>query len=567
MKKIILIFAVVFSFFILPDDVFAVDFSITDTKIDAYLQENGDVQVTEQHIYHFESEFNGITRSLISKERTNFTDFQAFENGKPLDVEREENVYKIYRSGSNEEIQIEITYNIINGVDVYTDMAQFYWPFFDSNNKSTYQNMDIFIHPPQETEDVLALGYDEAYATSRTGSDGVVHFAMGEVESGTKGDILVAYDASLFPAANHRSDKKIRDNILAEQTALAEERQAFEDRQGLLNRISPFIVGGLSIYLLILLLISWRKKNSRILEVERTSLSSQNHLNQEMSLPASILYMKNISVGSEIIPAALLDLVRKGYAKRDGEDTFVIVDKNTEFSHEKILIEWLFYTIGKNGVFTTSDLSVYTKDEANHSAYSSNFAEWTQAVKEEIKQNHLVEKVKGIRWTTGIVSLLTIPLIIMLGVHSLFMWMFFTIVPGMALLLFAIIYQPRTVQGHRIRKQWIELSTNYENISEKEWNDWMSDEQMRAFIYAIGTGNKSMQKKYERLIKNLSSSSSSEYGLQANDVIMYALIASTLANDFNKADSTISAASSSSGGGVSGGGTGVGGGGGGSGAF
>ncbi len=106
------------------------DFSITNTEINAYLQENGDVQVQEQHTYRFEGDFNGITRSIIPKEQTKIEGFQAFENGKPLEVELEENVYKVYRSGSDQKILIDLTYTITNGVEVYTDLAQFYWPFF-----------------------------------------------------------------------------------------------------------------------------------------------------------------------------------------------------------------------------------------------------------------------------------------------------------------------------------------------------------------------------------------------------------------------------------------------------
>ncbi len=566
MKKNLVLIAFVFSIFLLPQHVFAVDFSITNTEINAYLQENGDVQVTEQHAYQFDSDFNGITRTLIPKEQTQIKEFQAFEKNKPLDVEQEENLYKIYRSGSEQEIQIDLSYTITDGVEVYTDLAQFYWPFFDSSNESTYQNMDIFIHPPQTTGEVLTLGYDEAYGTSSIASDGIVHFAMGEVESGTNGDIRVAYDASLFPTANLKEDNTIREDILANKAKLEEEQAAYENRRDLLSSISPYIISGLFIYVIVLVIAVWRKKNRRLIEVERNSMQSLYLPNQEMSLPATMFYMRNMSASSELISAALLDLVRKGYVKRDGESKFVIVDPNTDFQHESILIEWLFNKIGENGVFSLSDLDAYTKNKDNHSTYNSDFAKWVQAVKEEVKQNHLFEKKKRVRWTAGIVSLLMIPFIIILGVHSLFTWMALSIFLSLTLLLFAIIYQPKTIQGVRISQQWKELSSNYKNIGERDWNDWMSDEQMQAYIYAIGTGNKSMQKKYEHLSKNLSSTTTTDSSLQTNDLVMFVLIASAVTNQFDKTDSTVSATTSSSGS-VPGGGTGVGGGGGGSGAF
>ncbi len=89
-------------------------------------------------------DFNGITRTLIPKENTQIIDFQASENNTSLDIEQEENLYKAYRSGSDEEVKVDLSYTIKNGVEVYTDLAQFYWPFFDTSNESTYQNMDIY---------------------------------------------------------------------------------------------------------------------------------------------------------------------------------------------------------------------------------------------------------------------------------------------------------------------------------------------------------------------------------------------------------------------------------------
>ena len=47
-----------------PNQAFAVDYTITEVKIDAYLQENGDVHVQETFTYKFEGNFNGITRDM-----------------------------------------------------------------------------------------------------------------------------------------------------------------------------------------------------------------------------------------------------------------------------------------------------------------------------------------------------------------------------------------------------------------------------------------------------------------------------------------------------------------------
>ena len=220
MKRWTILLTLIFSVLFIPTQVLAVDFTIKNTQIDAFLQENGDVEVSERHTYEFDGDFNGITRTLIPKENTLIQNIEAFEDNKPLEVEKEGNLFKIHRGGSDETITIDLSYTIDNGVEVYADLGQFYWPFFDSSNESTYENMDIYIHPPRPTDEVLAIGYDEAEGAVQTKTNGIVHFAMGEVESGENGDIRVAYDAPLFPSAAMTEDKKIRDDILAENGKL-----------------------------------------------------------------------------------------------------------------------------------------------------------------------------------------------------------------------------------------------------------------------------------------------------------------------------------------------------------
>jgi uncharacterized membrane protein len=179
----------------------AVDFSIPHVEMEAFLREDGHVSVKETYTYLFDGSFNGITRELIPKEGTKISGLQASEDGKPLSIEEEDGLYKLYRQGADEDLTVELTYTIENGVSVYSDAAEFYWPFFDDRNESTYENLVVKIHPPKETDDVIAFGYDEAFKKEQILNDGSVLFNFGKVPAGENGDIRVAYDAALFPAA------------------------------------------------------------------------------------------------------------------------------------------------------------------------------------------------------------------------------------------------------------------------------------------------------------------------------------------------------------------------------
>src|SRR5690625_98665 len=116
MKKFTpILFLSIFVLLLFPLQVFAVEFSIERTEIDAYLQENGNVQVIETHTYEFDGEFNGITRMLIAKSGTSIRDFMANERGNSLHVELDGQTYKIYRGGEDETVTIELSYMIENG--------------------------------------------------------------------------------------------------------------------------------------------------------------------------------------------------------------------------------------------------------------------------------------------------------------------------------------------------------------------------------------------------------------------------------------------------------------------
>ncbi len=562
MKKISILLTILAILFIFPIEALAVEYSIEKTRIDAYLQENGEVHVTETHTYAFEGEFNGITRSLIPKKETAIVDVSAKEGDQALDVEQQVNEYRVYRSGSDETITVDLSYTIENGIEKYTDVARFDWPFFDQSNESDYNQMDVYVHPPKPTEGVIAYGEDEAVGSESVEEEGVVHFNMGHVDSGENGDIRTAFDASLFPNAALTEDKAIRGEILAKKEELDEKQAAYEARKDFFTTISPFIIGAFFIYLLILIIYTVRKRNAVQQEVERRFGNAYFVPKEEMSLPATIAYMNARLVNEKTLTAALLDLVRKGYVKHDDEEHFIVMERHTDHKHESLLLSWLFDKIGRNGEFTLKDLKAYTKDKKNHKAYRDDFHKWKQAVLEEIKGNKL-KSIKGkLRIVVGISSLLLLPLIVIFGIYGLFLSLAIMIVFFGTFLSFACLYSPRTVKGERIYKQWKSFQAKYPSLQEQEWEELQDDEQKRAFIYSLGTNNKHVNKASDKMMKATPQFNS---GTQT-DFVMFMVIAAAINHDFKEAHTTAAAAYSSSGG-TPGGGAGVGGGGGGSGAF
>lgn len=552
--------------FLLPQVGYAVDFSITDVRIDALLQENGQVEVTETHTYEFDSEFNGITREIVPKDGTKILDLQAYENGKALKIEKDNDLYKIHRKGENESITIDIQYVIDNGVHVYQDVAEFYWPFFDKRNESTYEKMNITIYPPKETRDVIAFGYNEAFQREKVLADGAVLFQLGEVPDGKNGDIRVAYDAALFPAAPLTADVVMKDKIINAEQTLLDAAAARAEKRETLAKIAIVVVPlfALFFFIFVFRIILSRKMKKR--ELEQALRKSTLIPEENISLPGTILFTAGMSLHpAEAMSASLLDLVRKGFIQKGTEGEFQLVDGiQPQHKHEKLLLQFLFTEVGTGKEFSFDDLKAYTTKTKNHEKFQTNMMKWQQALREELKEKKLFNKNGKVRISLLIAGLLLIPFNILFASYELFGWFASALILTLAYFVLAATYITKSEEGLKISQEWGLMGKRLQHLPLENWKQLSEQDQMRAYIYGLGTNNKSIVEKNKEFIQlfNRPLSMSDMNAVNLNSLILMGpLISSNFHSAHDTTQSSTSSSSSSSTGG------GVGGGGGGSGAF
>jgi uncharacterized membrane protein len=561
MKKWLTSFFLLALLLVFPSQGLAVEFSISNVEIDAYLQVDGRVEVEERHTYDFEGEFNGITREVIPKEGANITGFSASEDGKSLRVEEDDGLYKIHRKGADESISVTLHYFIENGIEVYKDVAQFYWPFFDSRNESTYENLLITIHPPDAAEDVIAFGYEESFQTEKIQEDGSVRFQLGEVPSETNGDIRVAYNRELFPAAAQTSDKMMKAEIIKVENELIEQAEADEAIKNKLSTIAAIGIPTFSLILLFLMIGNWLKARTKRADFLRDGGAKFLTLpKQIMSLPATIYFTNHKYLSPQAMAAAFLDLIRQGYVSKTSDSHYQRTGQKSPLNHENVLMEWLFQKIGKNNQFEFDDLTTFTNFKKNHAKYQEFQTEWRQAIKEEFDTHLLYEKKTRYRLFLGLSSIILLPFGILFFIYELFVAFFVVLLLFLTVIIYAIAYRPMTLEGARISFEWKEFQKRFRELPQTEWEKWSEDDRMRAIIYGLGIGDKSETRKTDDLLEAFTP-------YQEDTSAYYTIIyASSLAHSsFQSANetTTISTSSSSS----SSGGGGTGGGGGGSGAF
>lgn len=548
---------VLFIFLLLvPVQAFAVDFDITEVQIEAQLNEDGTADVTEQFTYEFEDEFNGITRSLIPKEGTSIEEFTASDSRRELEVEVENGLYKIYRSGNDgDTIQVELNYRIVGAVEKFEDGAEFYWPFFDASNESEYGDMTITVIPPASATETEALGYGEAFDTSSVTEDGTAVFDLGYVPSEENADIRAIFEAGLFPGVTAQ-DGTVRDELADDREELENEAAAFARNQQIAKSIGIPAIVILGVLLIGLVLFAWLKASRR----KREARSGNYEFfvpEDSMSIPALLHFTNPTYVAANGMSAAILDLMRKGKIRQISEDHFALADRNTDHPHEAVLIGLLFDTIGDGQEFTLEQVEIYTKNESNHEDYNAATAEWNKEVRAEVLAHDFYEKHSGLRWAVGIMSAVFIGLAIVSGIYGLLPWMAVSIALAMLALGIAIGYSPITREGHRVRYEWRSMKTAMEQLPSEQWERLTMDEKQRAYAYLLGSDQKMAERKANAFTA----------AEPANDVSGFAMNPILMTAVFVSASTTASSSASASGGGMAGTGGGVGGGGGGSGAF
>lgn len=545
---------------VFPHQGLAVEYSITNVNMDAYLQNNGNVKVEETHTYEFEGEFNGITREVIPKKGSSISKFMATENGKNLRIEKEDDLYKIHRKGEDENITVTLYYTIENGVEVYQDVAQFYWPFFDERNESSYENLSITIHPPVPTEDLIAFGYDEAFSTERIQKDGSIEYKLGYVPSNSNGDIRAAYPASLFPNAPTTADKPMKEDILKAEQELIEQAAADAKTRETLSTISTIGLPVFAIIFLLLVLRDWMSARSRRNDLMRVGTQFHSVPKLIMSMPATIFFTNNHYLQPQAMAAGLLDLVRQGYVTKLEDDKFQRVRSKSPLKHENVLMEWLFDKIGSQHTFSFDDLTSYTKNKKNHTPFHLFQSQWRDAIKQEVDSYSLYENKRTYRLLIGFSSVLLLPFLFLFPIYDLLGSFFAALLLFFTVILYACVYRPKTWEGAQIAYEWKQFKARFKETPQAEWEKWSDDERMRAYIYGLGISNKEVNRKNDELIEALTPPSYDD----GDTVVFYSIIyigpdtSSSFRSAYQSTSSSSSGGSSSDGGGTGGGGGGSG---------
>src|SRR5690625_2758785 len=142
LKKLMIMILIVFSIIVMGPFTVSADrsFTIDKVTIDAQIDEEGIMNVSELFTYTFDGSFQGMTRTIDSDvhgfkaylvENHTIEMSKLLENAQPLTVEKEDHTFKTYSESKHETKHILYQYEVRGSVNKYADTADISYEFFD----------------------------------------------------------------------------------------------------------------------------------------------------------------------------------------------------------------------------------------------------------------------------------------------------------------------------------------------------------------------------------------------------------------------------------------------------
>ncbi len=442
MKKIIFLLLI-----LIPIKVYAADVKITDFLIDAYIKENGDMEVNE--LIGVDGTFNWYERDLEYKNynltgsdfsnnylynATDITDFQvtAFpinnisfdsfnnftdsfnlvnfalngESNKYTKVNISNGYrYRIYYYTNNRKVAFYLKYTIKDVAVLHNDIAEVYWTFVPSGFEVDLENIQIKLHLPNidDSSNFKIWAHGNLTGNITKEDNKTIYANINEVLKGESVDIRTTFDKNLLN--NSEVEKQSYVDALEGILEVEEERanEANQLRKKLKKQYNIAKYGSISLTLGIILLgIYFYYKYGKSPKSDYYSKYNREFID-EYNVEV-IDYLMNRKISPNAMSASIMNLIYKKNIKveqildnKDKEYKFILDNSDNINECEDLLIKFLFDKVGKtdeDGVksFTTKQLKNYAKGTKTCTTFVNSYTDWKNEVLKVSKEEKFYEK-------------------------------------------------------------------------------------------------------------------------------------------------------------------------------
>lgn len=422
-------------------------FSITDLNINCDINNNGDLLITQELIYDFKGDFNGVYVNLTDSPNTQYEiEDVSVKNGSNFsslikNSNSSNNTYeiikldnktqvKIFCKSYNEKKSFLLKYKIKNACKKYENYSELYWNFFNVTDNKTIDRASLTISLLNNLFDLNKLKY-----TLYVNGD---FFA----ENDSKTVKVSGTDLSQKLGIKLQFQKEFLTTPISTETENTGKSEDFNTNLPSKKEDSNIAIGIGMLLLVISSLIGYNlyssEKSKKLFNEEfKNYRASFTFFNEDIITtppsdlsPAlvSLLYNDNLD-DTSIVPATLFYLAKKGYysisidqnTSEESFKTIFVRNMNTEpspYFHLRTLIEW-FSIYEVDGKFDFNDLKRLVSDKkvasffkTKHTCFindikldASNLGFYTQIHNKEVLCNEAYnEKLKWIAYRRFLLS-------------------------------------------------------------------------------------------------------------------------------------------------------------------
>lgn len=503
MKKLIVIILSLFLFLPLGVKASDVDYTIRNYYINANLQEDGDLEVTELIV--LKGDFNGYIRDIVyqnsrlgnsgyennriynasdiqiidvsakkvsnvSFATINDTDFTSLTKGKASNHGYLENnipngkSYKMYFKSSDDKVAFKLKYLVKDVVVLHKDIAELYWTFIGQDYEDDIRDLQIKVNLPQkDTSDnfrVWAHGemageiyrYDNEYALA----------IVKKLEAYNPVDIRLTFASDVLNS--NLVSKKTNENALegileVEQKIADEENQKRIKTKRLYNGFKTA-----SILHLIFLILAWIYVYIKYDKEYQSEFKNEYNRDFIDDYNVEVVdYLMNKNITPNAMSASIMNLIYKKVIeveeipseKKKKEYTFTLKSEENINETEKYLVDFLFKKVGSEGKFTTIDLKNYAKGTKTCEKFSTSYTTWKNKVIKDGKAQNFFEKNAKPILISVLFLIMSFILAILIGVFSVVLpTIFLNVFVSIIFLIYTCCFFKRTKKGNEDYAKW-----------------------------------------------------------------------------------------------------------------
>ena len=339
-KKLFFLIFVIVPIFLFSAGALAKDYHFTNVDIDVTVNPDGSFNVVENRTFDFDGDFSwaAYSLSLYNEERGKFYDVIGFSVSEG-DVIYEESASsepgtaQITRSGeaisakwffsaSDEQRMFTIKYKVGNGIDVYSDLAQFYWKFVGTGWEKGIDNFVATVTLPEgaSKEEIRAWGHGPLYGEVIILDSQTIKYEILNLPLETFVEGRILFPTLLVPQAEADFDEPILEGALAEEAEWAREanearekaKEELQKRERLeqMGMVSSIIVALVGFVFFLFMWFMFGKEYE-------TDFKGEYCRELPADYPPAIMgYLWRFgSVNTEDMVSTMMDLARRGYIK------------------------------------------------------------------------------------------------------------------------------------------------------------------------------------------------------------------------------------------------------------